>query len=79
MTHGSRHHSLGHAAAGHVPFAEHIPERRQSIAPPRMIVIMLLAVVTLIVVIAAAVVLSIDHGGQACNSTGPTATETRCR
>jgi len=69
----------GHAAAGHVPVLEHLPQRRQSIAPPRMMVIMLLTVVALIVVIGVAVGLSVDHGGKACNSTGHTATETRCR
>jgi hypothetical protein len=73
------HADRGHAAAGHVPFSEHIPERRQSIAPPRMMVIMLMVVVALIVVIGVAVALSVGHGGQACNSTGHTATETRCR
>jgi len=83
MTHNTRHDApnanRGHAAVGHVPFSEHIPQRRQSIAPPRMIVIMLLVVVALIVVIGVAVGLSVAHGGKACNSTGHTATETRCR
>jgi hypothetical protein len=44
-----------------------------------MMVIMLMTVVALIIVIWAAVALSVDHGGKACNSTGHTATETRCR
>jgi len=79
MTHNTRHENRGHAATGHVPLSEHIPERRQSIAPPRMMVIMLMTVVALIIVIWAAVALSVDHGGKACNSTGHTATETRCR
>jgi hypothetical protein len=78
-THHTGHYSRGHAVAGHVPFSEHIPERRQSIAPPRMMVIMLMTVVALIIVIWGAVALSVDHGGKACNSTGHTATETRCR
>ena len=83
MTHSTSHNiahaNRGHGAAGHSPFSEHIPEQRQSIAPPRMIVIMLMTVVALIVVIWAAVALSVDHGGDACNSTGHTATQTRCR
>jgi hypothetical protein len=79
MAHDTKHANRGHAAAGHIPLSEHIPERRQSIVPPRMIVIMLLTVVALIVVIWAVVALSVDHGGQACNSTGHTATESRCR
>ena len=79
MSHGTRHDNRGHAATGHVPLSEHIPQRRQSIAPPRMMIIMLMTVVALIVVIGVAVGLSVAHGGKACNSTGHTATETRCR
>jgi hypothetical protein len=83
MTHSTSHNishaNRGHATTGHVPLSEHIPERRQSIAPPRMMVIMLMVIVALIVVIGGAVALSVDHGGQTCNSTGHTATETRCR
>jgi hypothetical protein len=44
-----------------------------------MIVIMLIVIVALIVVMGATVSLSVDHGGQTCNSSGHTATETRCR
>ncbi|HEX4700270.1 MAG TPA: hypothetical protein VH857_13045 [Actinomycetes bacterium] len=83
MTHGTRnegpHADRGHAAGGHLPLSEHIPQRRQSIAPPRMMVIMLMTVLALIAVIGVAVGLSVAHGGKACNSSGHTATETRCR
>jgi hypothetical protein len=44
-----------------------------------MMVIMLMTVLALIAVIGVAVGLSVAHGGKACNSSGHTATETRCR
>jgi hypothetical protein len=63
----------------HGTLLQHVPERRQSIAPPRMIVIMIVAVVVLAGVIFAAVALSLRHGGEGCSSTGHLATESRCR
>jgi hypothetical protein len=59
--------------------SHHVPQGRQSIAPPRSLLIVLGAVLLLFGVIWAVVTIAVVHDGHDCPSTGKVATESRCR
>jgi hypothetical protein len=59
--------------------SHHVPQGRQSIAPPHSLLAALCALLLLFGVIWAVVTIAVAHDGHACPSTGKVATESRCR